>query len=109
MFPEPEEPQTVKKRPPPKNSELDKLATNRTRFSILMEKKQAGKSLLDGRESIAWENPALSSTQKVNCVVHKGKNVIYWLEITKSKQKSKEFYIFIEYAIDTQYLVWTRR
>ena len=66
MLPEPEEPQTVKKRPPPKNSELDKLATNRTRFSILMEKKQAGKSLLDGRESIAWENPALSSTQKVS-------------------------------------------
>lgn len=66
MFPEPEEPQTVKKRPPPKSSELDKLATNRTRFSILMEKKQAGKSLLDGRESIAWENPALSSTQKVS-------------------------------------------
>ena len=65
MFPEPEEPQTVKKRPPQRNTEADKLSTNRTRFSILMEKKQAGKSILDGRESIAWENPALSSTQKV--------------------------------------------
>ena len=65
MFPEPEEPQTVKKRPPQRNTEADKLSTNRTRFSILMEKKQVGKSILDGRESIAWENPALSSTQKV--------------------------------------------
>ena len=68
-YPEPEEPQTVKKRPPQQRiTDIDKLATNRTRFSILMEKKLAGKSLLDGRESIAWENPALSSTQKVNCV-----------------------------------------
>ena len=64
--PEPETPQTVKKRPPKRTTEIDRLATNKTRFSILMEKKLAGKSLLDGRDSIAWENPALSSTQKVN-------------------------------------------
>ena len=63
--PEPETPQTVKKRPPKRTTEIDRLATNKTRFSILMEKKLAGKSLLDGRDSIAWENPALSSTQKV--------------------------------------------
>ena len=77
-FAEPETPQTVKKRPPQKRStDIDRLATNRTRFSILMEKKLVGKSILDGRESIAWEIPTLSSTQKVNCVVHKGKNVIF--------------------------------
>ena len=33
-----------------------------TRFSILMEKKAPGKSLLDGRGSIAWEKPPASST-----------------------------------------------
>ena len=32
---------------------------------MLMEKKAAEKSLLAGRGSIAWENPVLSSTQKV--------------------------------------------
>ena len=65
MFKEPEEPQTVKKRPPPKTAGVGKAASNRTRFSILMEKKAIEKSLLVGRGSIAWENPALSSTQKV--------------------------------------------
>ena len=34
----------------------------KTRFSILMEKKAPGKSLLDGRGSIAWEKPPASST-----------------------------------------------
>ena len=64
MFDEPEEPQTVKKKPPLKSEGLSKAPRNRTRFSMLMEKKD-GKSFLLGRESIAWENPSLSSTQKV--------------------------------------------
>ena len=66
IFKEPEEPQTVKKRPPLRPSNIDKTPSNRTRFSMLMERKAAEKSLLAGRGSIAWENPALSSTQKVN-------------------------------------------
>ena len=65
IFKEPDEPQTVKKRPPPRATDVAKVASNRTRFSILMEKKAHEKSLLAGRGSIAWENPALSSTQKV--------------------------------------------
>ena len=65
MFNEPEEPQTVKKKPPLKSEGLSKAPSNRTRFSMLMEKKGDGKSFLLGRESIAWENPSLSSTQKV--------------------------------------------
>ena len=43
----------------------EKPPSNKTRFSMLMEKKAAEKSLLAGRGSIAWENPVLSSTQKV--------------------------------------------
>ena len=66
---EPEEPQTVKKRPPPRVTDVGKVASNRTRFSMLMEKKAAEKSLLAGRGSIAWENPALSSTQKVIVII----------------------------------------
>ena len=64
IFKEPEEPQTVKKRPPPKGTGISK-ATSKTRFSMLMEKKAVGNSVLSGRGSIAWENPALSSTQKI--------------------------------------------
>ena len=65
VYKEQEEPQTVKKRPYPKPSMAEKPPSNKTRFSMLMEKKAAEKSLLAGRGSIAWENPVLSSTQKV--------------------------------------------
>ena len=65
VYKEPEEPQTVKKRPYSKPNMAEKPPSNKTRFSMLMEKKAAEKSLLAGRESIAWENPVLSSTQKV--------------------------------------------
>ena len=65
VYKEPEEPQTVKKRPYSKPNMAEKPPSNKTRFSMLMEKKAAEKSLLAGRGSIAWENPVLSSTQKV--------------------------------------------
>ena len=65
VYKEQEEPQTVKKRPFSRPSMAEKPPSNKTRFSMLMEKKAAEKSLLAGRGSIAWENPVLSSTQKV--------------------------------------------
>ena len=48
--------------PLPKKAKAQQENKRKTRFSILMEKKAPGKSLLDGRGSIAWEKPPVSST-----------------------------------------------
>jgi len=72
---EPPEPPTIKKKPPCKDTGAAR-SRPKNRFSLLMEKKlMIEKSLLAGRGSVAWDNPALCSTKIRNTLSGHGEEL----------------------------------
>ena len=70
---------------------------------MLMEKKAAEKSLLAGRGSIAWENPVLSSTQKV--MIEKIIRGLMSSGVLQQLKICTESIIELVYIPDTEYII----